>query len=276
MRYLPREDAPISDRIWDMIDAAVMGAAKSQLAGRRLLEITGPYGFGYRSFDRGEKATGVEVSWSDATAALSAAEIQPIPMLSAGFTIPVRDVATAEEQGVRLEVRSAVNAALAIARLEDKLIFEGNQALGLPGLMNVRGASKVKLGNWGDVGKAVDDLIAAVNSLDSAGFPGPYAAALAPALYNALFLRYPQSDLLQLEQARQIITGGIVKAVSLKSGGVVLALGRYFSTIIMGQDMTAAFAGPSDAQYEFIVVESLAPRIIIPETICVLEPGKAA
>jgi len=274
MRYLPREDAPISGRIWDMIDGAVVGAAKSQLAGRRLLEITGPYGFGYRSFDRGEQPSGVEVAFSDATAALSSAEIQPIPMISSGFTIPIRDVATAEEQGIRLELRSPVNAAIATAHLEDKLIFDGNKALGIPGLLNVSGAAKVKLGNWGDVGKAVDDLIAAVNALDSAGFPGPYTAALAPALYNALFLRYPDSDLLQLEQARQIITGGIVKAVTLKSGGVVVAVGRYFATIIMGQDMTVAYVGPSGTNYEFVVVESLAPRIIIPETICVLESGK--
>jgi uncharacterized linocin/CFP29 family protein len=274
MRYLPREDAPISDRIWDTLDGAVFGAAKSQLAGRRLLEISGPYGFGYRAFDRGEQPAGVEVTFSDSSAALSSAQIQPIPMLSSGFTIPIRDVAVAEEQGVRLELRSPVNAAIATARLEDKLIFEGNKALAIPGLLNVTGAAKVKLGDWGDVGKAVDDLIAAVNALSAAGFPGPYAAALAPGLYNALFLRYPQSDLLQLEQARQIVTGGIVKAVTLKSGGVVAAVGRYFATIIMGQDMTVAYVGPHDTEYEFVIVESLAPRIIIPETICVLEPGK--
>ncbi|MFB3881613.1 MAG: family 1 encapsulin nanocompartment shell protein [Armatimonadota bacterium] len=271
MRYLPREDAPISGRIWDMIDGAVVGAAKSQLAGRRLLEITGPYGFGYRAFDRGEKAAGVEVKFSDATAALSSAEIHPIPMVSAGFMLPIRDVATAEEQGIRMELSAPVNAGVAAARLEDKLIFEGSKPLGLPGLLNAPGSAKTKLGNWTDVGKAMDDLIAAVGKLDSAGFPGPYAAALAPALYNALFLRYPDSDLLQIDQARQLITGGITKAVTLKSGGVVIAVGRYFATIVMGQDMTTAYVGPSGTNYEFVIVESLAPRVIIPETICVLE-----
>ena len=274
MRYLPREDAPISERVWDMIDGAVLNAAKSQLAGRRILEITGPYGLGYRGIDQGERAAGMEASWADATAALSSAAIQPVPMLSAGFLIPIRDVASAEEHGVRLELSPAVNAAVATARLEDKLIFEGNKALGIPGLLNVAGAAKVKLGDWGDVGTGVDDLVAAVNALSAAGFPGPYAAALAPTLYNALYMRYPDSDLLQMEQAREIVTGGIAKAVSLKSGGVVLATGRYFATIVMGQDMTPAFVGPSGTNYEFVVVESLAPRVIIPETICVLEAGK--
>ena len=274
MRYLPREDAPISERVWEMIDSAVLNAAKSQLAGRRVLEITGPYGLGYRGVDQGEQAAGMEATWSEATAALSSAAIQPVPMLSAEFMIPIRDVASAEEHGTRLELSPAVNAALATARLEDKLIFEGNKSLGIPGLLNVAGAAKVKLGNWGEVGKAIDDLVAAVNALSEAGFAGPYAAALAPSLYNALYLRYPDSDLLQMEQAQEIVTGGIAKAVSLKTGGVVLATGRYFATIVMGQDMTPAFVGPSGTNYEFVVLESLTPRIIIPQTICVLEAGK--
>ena len=274
MRYLPREDAPISERVWEMIDGAALGAAKSQLAGRRVLEISGPYGFGYRAVDTAERPAGGEVTRGGATATLSSAQVQPIPMLSSGFTLPIRDIAAAEEHGVRLELKAAVDAAIATSHLEDKLIFEGNTGLGVAGLMTVAGAAKVKLGNWGDVGKAVDDLIAAVNALDSAGFPGPYTAALAPVLYNALFLRYPQSDMLQMEHAREVITGGIVKAPTLKSGGVVMQAGRHVATIIVGQDLTVAYVGPSGTSYEFVVVESLAPRVFIPEAVCVLEAGK--
>jgi uncharacterized linocin/CFP29 family protein len=257
-----------------MIDEAALGAAKSQLAGRRLLEISGPYGFGYRAVDATERPAGGEVKRGEATAVLSSAQLQPVPMLSAGFTVAMRDIAAAEEHGVRLELKSAVEAAIATAHLEDKLIFEGNTGLGIAGLMTVAGAAKVKLGNWGDVGKAADDLIAAVNALDAAGFPGPYTAALAPSLYNALFLRYPQSDMLQMEHAREIITGGMVKAATLKSGGVVMQAGKHVATIMVGQDMTVAYVGPSGTSYEFVVVESLAPRVFIPEAVCVLEAGK--
>ncbi len=274
MRYLPREEAPISERVWEMIDGAVLGSAKSQLAGRRLLEIAGPYGFGYRAIDRGEQDAGVEVKRGGATASLSSAQTQPIPMLSSSFALSIREVAAAEEHGMQMELKPAVDAAIATAHLEDRLVFEGNKALGIAGLLTVGGAAKVKLGNWSDVGKAVDDLIAAVNALDAAGFAGPYTAGLAPALYNALFLRYPQSDMLQLEHARAIVTGGIVKALTLKSGGVVMAAGRHVATIVVGQDMTAAYVGPSRTDYEFAVIASLAPRIFIPEAICVLEAGK--
>jgi len=276
MRYLPREDAPFSDLVWGMIDKAVIGAARSQLAGRRLLEITGPLGLGVRSVEQGERAVGGEVTFGSAKAALSAANAQPIPLLHAEFAIPIRDVAAAEERGVQLELRQAVDAAVAAAHLEDSLIFEGHKELGIPGLLNVPGAAGSKVGDWGNVGQAAEDLIAAVNKLDAAGFPGPYAAALAPALYNALFLLYPQGNLTQLDHVRQFITAGLAKAPTLKSGGVVIAAGRQFATIVMGQDMTAAFVGPAAEQYEFAILESLAPRVILPQAVCVLQAGKPA
>ena len=51
-----------------MIDDAVIGAAKPQLAGRRLLEITGPYGLGVRAVDDGEQDTGTQVTQAGAKA----------------------------------------------------------------------------------------------------------------------------------------------------------------------------------------------------------------
>ena len=43
---LNRGDAPFSDKVWAAIDAAVVGAAKSQLGARRVLPVEGPYGLG--------------------------------------------------------------------------------------------------------------------------------------------------------------------------------------------------------------------------------------
>jgi uncharacterized linocin/CFP29 family protein len=129
----------------------------------------------------------------------------------------------------------------------------------------------VQLGDWWQIGQPVDDLIKASNALDAAGFPGPYTAALAPSLYNALFRRYQEASLTQLEHARLVITGGIVKAPTLAAGGVVLASLRHFASLVIGQDMTPAFVGPTPTGYEFVIMESVTPRITVPEAICVLQ-----
>jgi uncharacterized linocin/CFP29 family protein len=43
-----RDDAPISQETWNLLDSTMSGVAKSILAGRRLLSIEGPYGLGLK------------------------------------------------------------------------------------------------------------------------------------------------------------------------------------------------------------------------------------
>ena len=211
------------------------------------------------------------VTAEDAAASITAAKVIPVPMLHDHFTLHSRTIASAEEGGAPLDLAAAAMAGMACARMEDELVFQGNATLGIAGLLTAEGSSAVKLGDWNQVGQPAEDLIKAVNALDESGFPGPYAAALAPSLYNALLRLYPQTDDSQLEHARQILGGGIVKAPTLASGGVVLATGKQFASIVVGQDMLAAFVGPAGVHLEFVVIESLVPRITVPQAICVLE-----
>jgi uncharacterized linocin/CFP29 family protein len=270
MRYLPREEAPIGDATWAMIEEAVVGPAKMQLAGRRLLDIHGPFGLGMRTLDHKERETTAEASFGDARARMSAPETTPIPLIYSEFTLSIREIAAAEERGSLLDLDAPAKAAIACSRLEDNLVFGGNKDLRIDGLMTAPKASKVKLGDWEQMGQPMEDLIKAANALDAAGFPGPYTAALAPSLFNALYRRYEEANLTQLEHARQLITGGLVKAPTLASGGVVLASLRHFASLVIGLDMTPAFVGPTPTGYQFVIMESITPRITVPEAICVL------
>ena len=108
-----------------------------------------------------------------------------------------------------------------------------------------------------------------VEAPDGASFPGPCAAALA----RALFRRYEQGNMVQIEHVRQLITGGLVKPPELASSGVVVAVGEQFASSMLAQDMTTGFVGPAGSSYEFVVLESLCPRIMAPEAICALESG---
>lgn len=50
MDYLSREGSPISEELWEQIDAAVVSSAKKILTGRRFINIYGPLGAGVQSF----------------------------------------------------------------------------------------------------------------------------------------------------------------------------------------------------------------------------------
>ncbi len=149
MRYLAREEAPFGARIWEMIDRTVVGAARSQLAGRQLLELIGPLGFGTRAIGRLEAQIGNQASFHDITATATSAPVLPIPLLRAEFSLPVRDIAAAEEAGNLISLAQVAVAAIAAARLEDQLVFHGNREIGLDGLLNAPGSERVKVGGLG-------------------------------------------------------------------------------------------------------------------------------
>jgi uncharacterized linocin/CFP29 family protein len=189
-------------------------------------------------------------------------------MIVQPFTLRLRDLASYERDGTLLDTRPVAEAAIAVAKKENGLIFNG--AAGLPGLMTVDGANAFDLSAWDEVGTAANDLIEAVTQLDSAGFHGPYALALAPERYNKLYRLYPRGKQTELEHVASIVTDGIHKAPILQDGGLLLATGRQFASLVMGQDMTIGFVGPAGDEIEFTISESMAVRIHRPQAICVL------
>lgn len=263
-KYLAREDAPFGSDLWEALDGAMTEAAKAQLVGRRLLQLEGPYGLGLKSVPLKDEKTEPGLM-----PGVIASQVLPVVLIQEEFALGTRDLANYEREGITLDRSAVADAAVACARREDDLIFNGNAELGVPGLLD--GGKSLKLSDWAEVGTAADDLIEAVTALDEAGFHGPYALALAPARYNLLFRRYERGNFSEIEHAKTIATEGVFKAPVLESGGVLLAAGRQFVSIVVGQDMTIGFIGPEGDRIAFTISESLVPRIRRPEAICVLE-----
>jgi len=259
-KYLAREDAPFGAETWEVLDAAMMEAAESQLVGRRLLHIEGPFGLGLKV---------VPLQDAEVESGMIASPVIPLSLIQTTFTLGKRDLAAYERDGVSLDTTVVREAAIECARLEDTLVFKGAQ--GMPGLLTAEGSNKLNLSAWDEVGTAAEDIIKAVTTLDGAGFHGPYCLALAPSRYNLLFRRYPRGNFSEMEHVRTIVTEEVFKAPILDSGGVLLASGRQFASIVLGQDMAIGFIGPVGEKLEFSISESLAPLIRQPQAICVLK-----
>lgn len=259
-KYLARGDAPFGEKLWKTLDDAMIEAAKSRLVGRRLLHVEGPFGLGLKSVPLRD----VEVK-----PGVLAGESLPLLMIQKEFALGVRDLAGYEREKIALDLSALTETALECAALEDDLLFNGTK--GMPGLLTAKGVSRHKLTPWEKVGTAADDVIQAVTALDGAGFHGPYSLALAPARYNLLLRLYERGNKSELEHVGRIVTEGVFKAPNLKSGGVLLASGRQFASIMLGQDMTIGFVGPAGDELEFTISESLALLIRRPDSICVLE-----
>lgn len=256
--YLGRKDAPVSAETWKLLDAAMIEAAKSQLSGRRLISIEGPYGFGLKT---------IPLSDCEVAEGILASPVIPVNLLSTTFFLNKRDLAAGVRDPV-LDLDPVASAAMACARREDGIIFSG---IGdTPGLLGAEGSASLALAKWDKPGAAADQIISAVTKLDDAGFHGPYCLGLAPARYNLLLRRYPQGEGTELDHIRSITGGDVVKAPVLQKGGVLIASGRQFCSIVIGQDMAVGYNGPAGEALEFTITESLALLIRAPEAICVL------
>lgn len=257
--YLGRADAPVSAATWKLLDAAMIEAAKSQLAGRRLIGIEGPFGFGLKV---------IPLSDCDVTEGIAGSPVIPVNLVTSSFFLNKRDLAASEKDQLPLDTDPVFCAAMACAEKEDNIIFSGIEKT--PGLLGAEGSGSLALAKWDKVGAAADQVISAVTLLDDAGFHGPYCMGLAPARYNLLLRRYPQGDGTELDHIRAILGGDVVKAPVLKKGGVLLASGRQYCSLVIGQDMSIGFNGPAGNAFEFSISESLALLIRAPEAICVL------
>ena len=254
-KYLAREDAPFGAETWKMLDAVMMEAAKSELVGRRLLHIEGPFGLGLKL---------VPLQDTEIESGLIVSEFLPVLLIQKTFALGVRDLASYEREGIALDTSAVAEAAIECAQLEDDLIFNG-------ALLAAEGSNELELSSWDEVGTAAEDIIKALTTLDGAGFHGPYSLALSPSRYNLLFRRYPRGNFSEMEHVKTMVTKGLFKTPMLESDGVLLASGRQFASIVLGQDMTIGFIGPTGDGIEFSISESLAPIVRQPQAICVLK-----
>lgn len=264
-KYLFREDAPFGEDVWSKLDSVMVSAAKSRLSGRRLLDIEGPYGYSLKSVPLHDEPV------ADADASVMCSRSLPVPLIETRFTLGARDLATFEETGFALDTGAVAMAAQAAAAAEDRLVFEGSKNLGIPGLMTADGVGSVKMGNWQEPGAAAADVTGAIDTLDQAGFHGPYLLALTPSLYNMLYRLLPHGFRTELQHIEGILGTTVIKAPGIKKGGVLLASGRQYASIVIGQDMTIGFVGPEDSGLGFKITESLTPLIRVPGSVCVLK-----
>lgn len=267
MDYLNRAAACFGDDIWQRIDEAAVNAARAVLTGRRFLTVDGPYGLGLTAVEIGEDGYCREPRPGEAGVVTSRAIA--VPMVRRSFRLSIRRIESFLRQGQPLNLTAVAEAAEAVAKREEEVVYYGQQDFHLPGLLTVDGKAVHRIGDWSNTEQALDDVLAAVTTLDGNGFRGPYALALAPPLYNGLFHRYEGTEMTQLQHLRGLCELGVYKAPI--HGGVLVdtRVGR----IIIGQDLMAGYARQDGIHHELYLSESMVLLIEQPGAVCLLEPA---
>jgi uncharacterized linocin/CFP29 family protein len=201
----------------------------------------------------------------------------PLPLLYKDFWVHWRDLESSRQLGVPLEVGKVAAAAAATAQAEDRLVFDGEPNLGLPGLRSAEGRQTLPMSDWGSMGRAFADVVEGMRALTQAGFTGPYALAVSPRLYADLNRIFDDTGVLELEQVEKLARRGVYPTAVLPEPSALLVdSGAQNLDLAVGLDLTVAYVESSNLNHRFRVVESLVLRIRRAGAICAFEPAPAA
>jgi uncharacterized linocin/CFP29 family protein len=272
MSWQDRDAAPFAQEVWDQIDLTARTAADEVRAARRLLDVVGPLGFAARAgVAEDEPVHGPDEAEEEAH--LHVPRVRALPVLHRTFSLGARSVAARDALREPLVLAEAAEAARQIGRAEDRLLFQGNEAAGVRGLLAHEGAITLSAGDWSDPVRAADDLLGALARLDAAGRHGPFAVAVSPARFYQLLRPYPGSSLTPHAQLLPAFAGGIVKAPALPDGAVVVVRSASGPRAVVGQELVAAYDGREGIFHRISLVESVTLLPGVPGTVAVLRGG---
>jgi uncharacterized linocin/CFP29 family protein len=278
--FLQRDQAPLVVAEWAAVDQAVVRTAQSMLVGRRFISLVGPFGAGIEALPNDILAGGgaghIDLLGDEEDQGLRTGNrwFLPLPLLYKDFWLHWRDLETSRQLGVPLDVGKAAAAAAATAQVEDRMLFDGEPSLGLPGLRTVEGRQTLPMSDWATMGSAFADVVEGVRVLTQAGFTGPYALAVSPRLYADLNRIFDNTGVLELEQVEKLARRGVYPTAVLADPGALLVdSGGQNLDIAIGLDLSTAYVESSNLNHLFRVIESLVLRIRRPAAICTFEPG---
>ncbi len=234
MNNLHRELAPISEVAWAQIDAEASRSFKRNVAGRRLVDVTGPLGLDAASVGTGRThkidapSDGISASLRDS---------QSLVELRVPFTVTREAVDNVDRGAKDSDWDPVRDAARDLALAEDRAIFEGYPAAGIGG---IRGRSLGPIALPDDVADYPEALAAALSALKLESVDHPYSMVASTTVYNAISETsdhgYPVREHLQ----RQLVDGDILWAPALRGAYVVSTRGGDFEMTI-GQDVSIGY-----------------------------------
>lgn len=263
MDPLARHAAPFDPSLWDAIDEAAVRAARPLITARRFLDVEGPFGLGLTTVEVGNDALCRQPGPDEAGAVMGVA--LSVPLLRRTFLLSLRRLAAAE-QGQPLDLRAVEDAAEAVARREEEMIYLGQPGFHLAGLLTAAGRTRRRLGDWTDMDQALADVLGAVTALDEAGYPGPYALVASAGLYNSLFRRYEHSDMLQVEHLSRLCTLGIHK-ITVEGAAVI---DPRAGKLVVGEDLRAGYSHQDGVHAHMHLTESIVLKLDDARAVCTL------
>jgi uncharacterized linocin/CFP29 family protein len=269
MNNLHRELAPVSDAAWTSIEAEARRTFEQNVAGRRVVDVTGPDGPTLASVGTGHLAE-IEPPGGD-TAGITAWQrtAQKLVQLRVPFTLSRLEVDNVERGAQDSDWQPVKDAVRQIAFAEDKAIFDGYPAAGITGVRQSTSNSVLTLPPEArDYPTVVSQ---AVSALRLAGVSGPYSLLLSAAAYTMVSETSDHGYPIKEHLAR-VVDGDIIWAPAVDGAFLLSGRGGDYE-LRLGQDLSIGYLSHDSGSVQLYFQESLTFLAYTAEASVVLNAG---
>lgn len=234
MNNLYRELAPITDEAWGEIEQEATRTFKRHIAGRRVVDCTGPTGATTAAVSTGHL---LDVTSPGDGVIAHLRDSRPLVRLRVPFTI-TRDAIDNVERGSQDSDWDPVkDAAKKLAFAEDRAIFEGYAAANIQGIR--AGSSNPGLALPEDPRGYPDVIAQALSELRLAGVDGPYSVLLSADAYTKVSETTEHGYPLR-EHLNRVVDGDIIWAPAIDGAFVLSTRGGDFD-LQLGTDVSIGY-----------------------------------
>jgi uncharacterized linocin/CFP29 family protein len=252
MNNLHRELAPVSEAAWAGIEAEARRTFEQNVAGRRVVDVTGPSGPELASVGTGHLAPIEPPSGGDGVAAFLRGA-QQLVQLRVPFTLSRLEVDNVERGAQDSDWQPVKDAARQIAFAEDRAIFDGYPAAGITGVRASTSNSVLTLPSEARDYPAV--VAQAVSALRLAGVSGPYSLLLSAAAYTTVSETSDHGYPIREHLAR-VVDGDIIWAPAIDGAFLLTGRGGDYE-LRLGQDLSIGYLSHDAESVQLYFQESL-------------------
>jgi uncharacterized linocin/CFP29 family protein len=257
MDLLKRQKAPIVSEAWEQIDEEARRVLKLHLAGRKLVDFSGPHGWQLAGVNTGrlkhiEKGPVEHVGHA-------IRDVRPLVELRAPILLPILELDYAGRGADDLDLDPVILAAESVARAEDNAIFHGFPDGKITGVIEASPHTPIEVRSSQAWPSAVS---AAKEVLRMAGVNGPYALALGMEAYDELMADGEDGYPLRKRLEERVEEGSLIWAPALKEGAVLLSTRGGDYQLTVGQDLSVGYAGHDRTTVELYLTESFTFRVL--------------
>jgi uncharacterized linocin/CFP29 family protein len=256
MDLLKRELAPILPEAWDQIDVEARRVLELHLAGRKLVDFSGPHGWKFAGVNTGrlERERGLL-----ANVPAAVREVQPLVEIRSPFTMKIAELDAAARGATDLDLDPVIDAAKRVARAEDTAIFHGWKPGHITGIVEASPHAPVEVNSTLEWPRAIAH---AKEVLRSAGATGPYGLVLGAKSFDELSVDSEDGYPLRRRIEGSVIDGPLVWAPALEGGAVLVSTRGGDFELTVGQDLSIGYTFHDRENVELYITESFTFRVL--------------